>query len=210
MSTSKNKYFSTSPATPEHPRIRAWRSYRKDPACHHVEVEVRREREGLVFLPASIFVFFCGADGSIVKDVEAPWEPALEEWLIDEQKAKAVSRDNEKLRFSLLLKPALRPALVRFGDGYFNAVLIALLREGPFRDHTEVAEMLHEIREYPPGVESLADCQAHIDHALSEAAKRLLGLYQGDSETAEDILGGAVALYLDERFNVTNRKLLGF
>ncbi|MFT3769408.1 MAG: hypothetical protein QM820_28555 [Minicystis sp.] len=208
MSTS-NKYFDPPAPRPEHPRIRAWKSYRSEPAVDHLEVEVRREREGLSLLPASLFVSFVSADGKILRDAEAPWEPELEAWLIDEQGARARTVENEKLRFSLLLKPALRPVLIRYGDGYFNAVLIAGLREGPYRAHPEVADMLRSIHEDRPSAESRADCQALIDHELTRAAQKLLRLYKGERATAEDILGGAIARYLDERFSVTNSRLLG-
>jgi hypothetical protein len=207
---SSNKYFTPPTAPPELPRIRAWKSYRKDPAFHHIEVKVLRERDGLTLLPARLAVSFCRADGEVLKFDEAPWEPELEAWLIDHQAARAVDVENEKLRFSLLLKPALRPILIRYGDGYFNAVLVDMLQRGPFRTHAEVAAALRQIHEYKPTDESRADCEERIDHELTNAAARLMKLYANDSATAEDILGGAIAHYLDERFNITNRKLLGF
>jgi hypothetical protein len=180
------------------------------PAVHHVGVEVLREREGLTLSAARLFVFFYQEDGEIVRQDEAPWEPELEGWLIDEEKARASTIENEKLRFSLLLKPALRPILVRYGDGYFNSVLITGLREGPFRGHAEVADMLQSIHENRPGGESRLDCQQLIDHEFAQAAQRLFRLYDGNRATAEDILGGAIARYLDDRFSVTNSRLLGF
>jgi len=205
-----NKYFDSPAPRPEHPRIRAWRSYKKAPEVDHVGVEVRREREGLTVLPARLFVFFYRKDGEIARQDEALWEPELEAWLIDDQKARASTLDNEKLRFSLLLKPALRSILIRYGDGYFNAVLIAALRDGPFRAHPAVADMLRNIHEELPGGGSRLDCQQLIDHEFASAAQRLLKLYDGARAAAEDILGGAIAGYLDDRFSVTNRKLLGF
>ena len=39
-------------------------------------------------------------------------------------------------------------------------------------------------------------------------AKRLLSLYP-DRAVAEDILAGAIAQYLDDRFSVTNSRMLG-
>lgn len=208
MSTS-NRYFDKPASRPEHPRIRGWRSFRRRPGVHHVTVEIRREREGLTILPASIFVYFVREDGELDHQEEAPWEPELEAWLIDEEKARASSIANEKLRFSLLLKPAFRPILQRYGDGYFNTVLIAGLRSGPFNAHAEVADMLRSIHEYRPSEESRFECQQLIDHEITSAARRLLHLYDGDQETAEDILGGAIAQYLDDRFSVTNSRLLG-
>jgi len=208
--SASNKYFDSLPKRPEHPRIRVWRSYRKAPAVHHVGVEILQERDGLVTSAPRLFVFFYGKDGEVVKDDEVLWEPELESWLIDEERARASSAENEKLRFSLLLKPALRPVLVRYGDGYFNSVLIADLREGPFRDHPEVADMLRSIHENQPGGDSRFECQQLIDHEFARIAQKVLGLYAADRAMAEDILGGAIARYLDDRFSVTNSRLLGF
>lgn len=205
-----NKYFDAPPAPqPEHPRIRAWKSYRRDPAVDHVEVQLLQERDGLVLLPARLAVSFYRADGEVAKYDEADWDPELETWLIDDQRARAISPDNEKLRFSLLLKPALRPILVRYGDGYFNSVLIAGLREGPYALHNQVADMLRSIHELPPHEQSRAECQELIDRAIATVAQRLLRLYDGDRAAAEEILGGAIAHYLDERFSVTNSRMLG-
>ncbi|MEO5727812.1 MAG: hypothetical protein ABI134_04740 [Byssovorax sp.] len=159
---------------------------------------------------ARLFVFFYREDGEILKQDEALWEPELEGWLIDEENARASTHENEKVRFSLLLKPALRPILIRYGDGYFNSVLIAGLRNGPFREHSEVADMLRNIHENQPGGDSRFDCQQLIDHEFARAAQLLLKLYASDRSTAEDILGGAIARYLDDRFSVTNSRLLGF
>jgi hypothetical protein len=159
-------------------------------------------------LPARIFVFFYREDGEIARQDEAPWELDLESWLIEEERARAVSIDNEKLRFSLLLKPALRPILIRYGDGYFNAVLVAALRAGPFGRNPEVADMLRSIHEDQPARGSREDCEQLIDHELAAAARRILSLYD-DRAVAEDILAGAIARYLDDRFSVSNSRALG-
>lgn len=145
MSSASNKYFDAPAPAPEHPRIRAWGSYRKNPEVDHVELEVRRNREGLTFLPTRMFVTFYRADGDIFRGPdEAEWELELDDWLIKEH-VRAKDEDNEKLRFSLRLKAAMRPIAARFGDGYFNSVLVYLLREGPFANHPVLAETLGSI-----------------------------------------------------------------
>lgn len=204
-----NKYFDTPVPAAEHPRIRAWRSYRRDPKVRRVVVEIRRVHDGLTYHPASIFVEFRDREDEIVRSDEAPWEADLERWLIDDEKAKAVSIDNEKLRFSLLLKPALRPVLVRYNDGYFNGVLIEILRAGPLARHAEVADMLRSIHENraAPGP-TKEECQERIERELVLLARRVGSLYE-NREVAEDIHAGAVAKYLDERFSVSNSRMLG-
>jgi hypothetical protein len=207
--TASNKYFDASTDPPVHPRIKAWKAYRNLPGVQRVEVEVRRDRDGLILLPARLFVSFLGKNAELIRLDEAPWEVELEDWLVDHEKARAVNVENEKLRFSLLLKPAMRPILTRYGDGYFNAVLTVVLHEGPFSKHPEVVDVLHHIHEDQPAGGSKEDCQALIEHVFTLFAKRLLALYDGSREIAVDILGGAIARYLDDRFSVTNSKILG-
>lgn len=211
----KNKYFTEAPKhTEQHPRIRAWQSYRRQPSVAHVEVDIKRDREGLSVLPARLFVHFCDKNGEDVRMDESLWEPELDEWLIDEQKARATTINMEKLRFSLLLKPRLRPILVRYGDGYFNSVLVEDIRNGPYAKHKEVANVLRDIRENPPfRGDNWDECRESIDDVLKATAKRITLLYPiqpGKKNQGEDILGGAIAQYLDDRFGVTNRRLLGF
>lgn len=62
--------------------------------------------------------------------------------------------------------------------------------------------------EYPAAGGSKGDCEELIDHELGVAAQALMGLY-ADRTVAEDILAGAITQYLDDRFHVTNRRLLG-
>lgn len=209
MARSENKYFAEPSPQPEHPRLRAWKAYRRMPPVHHVDVEVKKGRDGLTLLPPRLFVTFYDEKNEIVKQDEAPWEAELDDWLIDEEKARAVTPANEKDRFSLVLKPALRPTIVRYGDGYFNSVLIETLKNGPYRDHIEVADMLRSIHEYPPAGGSKDDCRDEIEHVFSKTAQRLLALYMTDRTAAVDILGGAISRYLDERFSVTNSRMLG-
>ncbi len=207
--TASNKYFDASAEPPLHPRIKAWKAYRKQTGVDRVVVEVKRDRDGLNLLPARLFVSFLGKNRELIRLDEAPWEAELDSWLIDEEKAPAVSVENEKLRFSLLLKPEMRPIVTRYGDGYFNAVLMVVLQDGPFSTHPEVAAVTPYVHENQPAGGSKQDCQELIEHVFTLFAKKLLALYGGNREVAEDILGGAIARYLDDRFSVTNSKILG-
>lgn len=204
-----SKYLNTQMQRPDHPRIRAWKSYSSDPFVHRMNVEIRRERDALTYLPPRLFLFFYDLEGKVIRMDEAPWEIELEEWLIDERKIKAIDTDNEKLRFSLLLKPALRPILIQFGDGYFNAVLVEMLRAEKFHNHPEVANMLKGIYRSNPQAASYKDCQARIEYEFTGLWKKLKALYD-DDDYADDVLGGAIARYLDERFSITSSRELGF
>jgi hypothetical protein len=206
MPSASNKYFDEPGSAPEHPRIRAWRSYKNHSS--RVELEIRRQRDGLAYLPTRMFVTFYGADGALSRHDETEWDLELDSWLVTEH-VKAADEDNEKLRFSLRLKAAFRPIAIRFGDGFFNSVLIYLLRGGPFANHQALAQVLGEIHEYEAGGGSKIDCEELIDYELKVIARELMGLY-AHRAVAEEILAGAIAQYLDDRFHITEGRLLGF
>jgi hypothetical protein len=206
MPSASNKYFDEPGSAPEHPRIRAWRSYKNNSS--RVELEIRRPREGLSYLPTRMFVTFYGADGAIFRNDETEWDPELDSWLVREH-VKATDEDNEKLRFSLRLKTVFRPIAIRFGDGFFNSVLISLLRGGPFANHQALAQVLGEIHEYEAAGGSKIDCEELIDYEIKVVARELMDLY-ANRAVAEEILAGAITLYLDDRFHITEGHLLGF
>jgi hypothetical protein len=206
MPSASNKYFDEPGPAPEHPRIRAWRSYKNN--ASRVELEIRRRSEGLSYLPTSMFVRFYSADGVISHLDETEWDLELDSWLVAEH-VKATNADNEKLRFSLRLKAAFRPIVIRFGDGFFNSVLIYLLRGDPFANHQALAQVLGEIHEYEATGGSKIDCEELIDYEIKVIARDLMCLY-ADRAVAEEILAGAIAQYLDDRFHITEGRLLGF
>jgi hypothetical protein len=200
-----NKYFDTAPEAPEHPRLRAWSAWKS--ASHRVELEIRRPREGLALSPIRVFVMFYAPNGTILRQDEAEWELELDTWLLQER-VKARDEANETLRFALRLKAAFRPIAIRFGDGYFNSVMVHQLRSGPMGSIAPLAEVLGAIQEYEAAGGSKYDCEQLIDFEITVAARALLSLY--DRAVAERLLNRALAQYLDERFRVTERRQLGF
>lgn len=206
MPSGTNKYFDTPAEVPEHPKIRAWSAWKS--GSQRVELEVRRPREGLAFPPTRMFLTFY-ADGAIHRQDNAEWELELDTWLLKEH-VKARDEANETLRFALRLKAAFRPIAIRFGDGYFNSVIVHQLRGGPLGGIAPLAEVLGAIHEYEAAGGSKDDCEQLIDYEITVAAKALLNLYDNDRAAAERILTGALAQYLDERFHVTEGRQLGF
>ena len=203
--TATNKYFDTPPSAPEHPKIRAWSALHA--TSDRVELEVRRPREGFAFRTPRMYVTFYAADGTSRQD-ETEWEFELDTWLL-EKRVKARDVANETLRFALRFKAAFRPIAIRFGDGFFNSVLVYQLRDA-FGQVEPLAEVLASIHEYEAAGGSKHDCQELIDFEISMAARALLGLYNSDRAVAESILLAALAQYLDERFHVTERRQFGF
>lgn len=60
------------------------------------------------------------------------------------------------------------------------------------------------------GGSSYEDCLDMFNSVVSGRAEELVGPLKYERPTAEEILAGALAHYLDERFTVTNRRQLGW
>lgn len=194
----------------DHPKLRYWRSLLQRHSQAELRVELRRERDGLTFLPASLYVSAVAPDGTVLSCDQEPWEDELNLTLVREG-FRAPNEENEAMRFGLMLRHLFRPIETRFGDGYFNAVLIDYLKASGFADHPEVKAKLDAIHEYTPPQSSAAnDCRERLRSVLVQCARWLVDNLKYQRATAEDILGGAVAYYLDERYSITNRRLMGW
>ena len=109
-----------------------------------------------------------------------------------------------------MLRELLKRPESRYGDGFYNAVLVAVVEEF-FAQDSRVKEKLALLgRDHPhkQGA-SYLDCVEMIEAALASCARQLADDLGYGRSTAEKILAGAVDIYLDERFSLTNRKLLG-
>ncbi|MDC0712393.1 hypothetical protein POL68_28275 [Stigmatella sp. ncwal1] len=209
MPTISDYFRKAQPAWEAHPLVRHWRAMQTDPTVSGLTMELYRPREGLSFRPADIYVRVERKAESPVPPHPSPWEDVLNEGLVH-LKVRAISKENEAQRFSLMLQSAFEPIDSRVGATFFNAVLIDRIRTGPFAEHPPVAQVLEKIREYAPHREQAwNDCVAMIDNAIVGRANELVDDLGYSRPEAEAILASALGQYLDERFNVTNRKLLG-
>jgi hypothetical protein len=203
-----NRYFDASPISPEHPRLRAWSSYRRAPGVVRLEVDVRRERQAFGFGPATLYVDFLDVDGEILRQDEAAWEPELDGWLVREG-IKARSEESEALRTSLRLRGRLYSILKRYGDGYFNTLLIHVLKSGPLSEDPSVRDILSNIHEYQPDDGGkLAERVAEVESVFMGIARELMISLAYERAVAERIFADAIVQYLDERFHVTERRQL--
>jgi hypothetical protein len=194
-----------------HPLLRGIDEGAKHPDVKRIVVEILRPRDVLGFKPAKLYLHLLGDEGQDVEPYQKEdWDVALNTALV-KRKIRAISPDNEKVRFTLGLRAALQFPETRFGDGYFNAVLVHLIVNSPFARHPSVAPILQFV--YKNGVETssrkYAECRGLIDDAIRGRALELVELLGYGIPEAEEILAAAVAGYLDERFSVTNRKIMG-
>ncbi len=176
-----------------------------------VEVDFERKRDGISFQPAHLIVYVVDGNGKRVECAPEPWDQEVNEDLIAIG-ARATSVSNEVERLGYALKFKLEPVEVRYGDGYFNSMLVLMLEEFGFAAIPRVAHCLSRISTNSPSRASAFydNARRDIETALREVGGQLTATLKYDDNTAEEILGDAVAYYLDERFHITNRERLGF
>jgi hypothetical protein len=138
------------------------------------------------------------------------WDKRLDDWLI-QHNVRAKTPENEADRFGFGLRDRLESVELRYGSGFFNAVLDTYLRTSDFASQPSVAAKLAKVRENAPlQGESASDCAERIKRVLASCARDDLMKALGyDRYAAVSIRSNAVAYYLDERFNITSRALLG-
>jgi hypothetical protein len=204
-----DQYFESKPDAPMHPKVRFWRRMRETGA--RLVCELTRERGVLSFGPAMLCISFLDEHGN---DMQSPDEIAWDSRLNDELlrlKVRAVTPENECKRFGLVLRDRLAEPEERFGDGYFNAVLIQYIRESPFAQEPTIHEKLPFIHAYQASGDgnSFKACRTEIEAIIVQCAHELTALDYNQQEAVQ-ILLVALAEYLDERFSITSRQLLGF
>ncbi len=168
------------------------------------KVEVVRKRNGLSYGPTRLRLIFDAKDMP-----QDDWDPHVSEVLAAE-KVAAVDEANEALRLALMLADWFQHPAQRFGDDWFNCVLVEYMKEGPPRGVKDVQDILRYIDEFPPHHESngYADCRNEVQAVLQRGAQMLTSIGY-DRTTAERILVRALVQFLDDRFGVTNRRMLG-
>jgi hypothetical protein len=200
--TTLDDFFSKAPQS-LHPRLRNWKT-RLAEAGTAATLEVYRPETEIGQSLAEMNLQI-SKDGNLLPIETVPW---------DELRVRAVSPEQEAERFALGLRAALRKAEREFGDGYFNAVLVELLKDSDLTTHREVAEVLRHAYTNRPHREGGAFdrytiCRELIADAIGGRARELTGPLNYSTEEAKRILVSAIARYLDERFSVSSRRRLG-
>lgn len=190
-----------------HPTARAWLARVR--AGEKATVTLWRKRDGLVFKPARLYVAFETPRGP-ERDHD-DWDADLDEPLVREG-VRAESAQNEAQRFALLLRAWFSGAEERYNPGYFEAVLVEVLRGSEFMNDPDFVAFLGQIHTNQPdrSGRSYPDCVAAVTATLEKAGRLLKKSLGYKDDEARAILAGAVAQYLDERFHVTSRRLLGW
>lgn len=210
---SVSDYFKKpTPAWKTHPQVRYWQRIRNEPTVRDIHMELYRPKEGLVFRPADIYVHVTRADGQVDPPQKLDWEDVVNEGLLN-LRVKAVDEDNEAQRFSLWLQSMFIPVEGHFGETFFSPVLREAIAEGPFGSGPNVSAMLKRIASAKTSRETAWEqCREMIDNVLAGRWDELTSAdklaYSEDA--ASRILETALALFLDERFHISDRDALGW
>ena len=198
-----NDYFNDQP---QHPTVAHWEALRE--RATDSKLTFRRLTDEFSRGGAEFVADFHFSDSNPTQEVRA-WEFSLDRGLLDVG-FRAADVENEGARLGYGLAARMEPIEVRFGDGFFNSVLVHTL-EPSLRSWPDGAGLLKEIRQPRPydAGPALGDCQQRIKDVIRELAADITALgYPHDEAT--DILGRALLCYLDDRFSVSRRRGLGW
>ena len=209
--TRLDDFFHGQTDTLAHPRLRNWKTRIDQGSTATLEVF---RPEGVLgqARPEMNLQFIEGTNLLPLETV--PWDDDLNAGLI-QLHVRAVGPEQEAERFALGLRAAMRKAEREFGDGYFNAVLIDLLRDSDLTSNPKLAEVLKHASAALPsrdgkGAQSYKFCREMITDAIRGRAQELTGPLGYPEDDAKRILVAALARYLDQRFSVSRRRHLGW
>ncbi len=196
-----------------HPRLRNWKLRLGQPGTT-AKVEVFRPQTDLGLSQPEMYLHFFQQGENILPVENVPWDDDLNSGLVI-LRVQAISHENEALRFSLGLRAAMRKAEREFGDGYFNGVLVDLLKDSDLTSYGEIADVIKDVYANSPyrdgGVRDRYNtCRELIADAIAGRANELTNKLGYTQEEAKVILVSALAHYLDERFSISSRRRLGW
>jgi hypothetical protein len=139
------------------------------------------------------------------------WDDELNAALVN-LGVRAVDLKNEGERFALGLRAALRKIERRYGDGYLNAVLVDLIDESNLSKNGELADVRKFVHVNSPerGSKIYSDCRDQIASEIGARAAEVREKLKYGEEDLETIMSKALAIYLDERFSVSRRRVMGW
>jgi hypothetical protein len=212
--TKLDDFFRAQTEPLSHPRLRNWKARLERPGTT-ATVEVFRPESLLGVSSAVMNVEFTEL-GSPPHLETVAWDEDLNDGLI-RLGVRASSTEQEAERFALGLRAAMRKAQRRFGDGYFNSVLVDLLRDSDIAADPRIAELFEQAAAVaiPQSRESRGDkgyrlCREMMEDAIRGRARELTDHLHYPLDEARGILVAALAHYLDDRFSVTARRRIGW
>jgi len=169
-----------------------------------------RERDGLAFRPAILKVRLAGATPSGVNSSHeiVLWNSELNDWLL-RNGTRAEDPQNEGERFGYMMRQRFDLIEQQFGDGFFNSVLIHLLRsDEELKGSCEQFLAAVSVPE-PYAGEPEIQCRERIESVLATCGAELVEGLTYIEQAAHRIFADALNYFIDERFNITNSRILG-
>ena len=202
--------FFNKPTLPLNPHVRNWATHLQQGYTATVEVYWPQLDFGMS-QPEIDLQFI--KNSQLLPLESMPWSKERNAGLI-QLGIRSESPEFEAVRFALSIRDAMHEALCEFGDGYFNSVVVELLKDSDMASYAQIANILKDIYQnnsHRNGgkSDSCTICRDLIIEAISGRARELTDNLNYPQEAAKDILINAIAKYLDHRFSVTTRRRYG-
>jgi hypothetical protein len=160
-----------------------------------------RRRTGATWGPPRLVVSYPDARPAVPPDPVVPWDPVLEDWLL-EHRVPAPDAGNEAARFGFDLAARFEVIERRWGTPTFTAVLLRCLYDHQCELYLPLERKLGAIRTYEPDPSTANTAiGAELKQVVYTSSETLAALGY-TSEQARDILTHALAYYLRDRFDI--------
>jgi hypothetical protein len=184
------------PAPPEAQRWAYFLAQGVRPRCTFV-----RRRTGATWGPPRIVVSYPDAQPAVPPDPVVPWDPVLEDWLL-EHHVPAPDPANEAARFGFDLGARFEVIERRSGTPTFTAVLLRCLYDHDCALYLPLERKLGAIRTYEPDPTTASTAVGAELKQVMRTSADLLGALGYSAEQGRVILGDALAYYLRDRFDL--------
>ena len=171
------------------------------------QVDIQSESYLVGLNQVKIFVQIASQPGQL--PTEYAWSSEINLGLI-QLKVRAVDVSTESVRFALTLRDSMQEIETRHGNGFFNSVLVDLLKESGLDKEESIREILQEAVVNPPSRSGgYQICRESIALAIRGRARELTQILGYTEVEAKAILVRSIEMYIDDRFSVTSRRRMG-
>jgi hypothetical protein len=184
------------PAPPEAERWEFFLRRGVKPACTFV-----RRREGTAWGAPRIVVSYPDAQPAVPPDPVVPWDPVLEDWLL-EHRVAARDEANESARFGYAFEARLGAIERRCGSATFIAALLRCLYDHKCELYLPLQRKLGAIRSYEPDPKNAETTVGADLKQVMRTTEETLGALGYAPERASGILHNALTYYLRDRFEI--------
>ena len=169
-------------------------------------VDVRNEDESFGLDGYQLSIWSVGSDKPISI---FPWDSEINEELID-LKVRSKDLESETSRFAIRLRDELAATESRYGNGFFNRVLVDLVTESYLDKHPDIKDALDRAHSRQVERNSIYhECRDTIAYVIGKRSRELTRQLDYDETSMRKILSKAIARYIDNRFSLSQRKQMG-